>query len=289
MGTSGTHKRRGGPRGNVTGWSPGAARRNLAFLMSVETSKLIGHGYAVTLTVRDCPATKADWVKAQHAWIQAQRRAGMLRLHWVMEYQRRGTPHLHVAVWYADTIDPTKPLHDWVRITKHLGTGVKGQHVRPIEGPVGWFQYLGKHCGRGASHYQRRQQTLPEQWTSSPRVWGHVGDWFLNDPAEGTLTDPQFFRLRRWQRSYQAAKARAAVPGPGWSWLSSTLFTKRLARSLPINPRGHADGSTSLGHRLRHLVYVRSRLKCNDPKLSNVRGVNDWIPNDLTLRMLSQL
>ena len=42
-------------RGEVGGWSEGAARRNVRFLYGIEERELHGDGFAVTLTVRDCP------------------------------------------------------------------------------------------------------------------------------------------------------------------------------------------------------------------------------------------
>jgi hypothetical protein len=100
MAEVGTHQRRGGPRGKVTGWSPGAARRNVAFLRSVEVEHLDGLGLAATLTVKHCPASPQVWADLVRAWVMRQRRAGMRRLHWVMEFQRRGVPHLHAAIWF---------------------------------------------------------------------------------------------------------------------------------------------------------------------------------------------
>lgn len=288
MSTQPRQKSGGGKRGKVTGWSPGAARRNLAFLASVDERHLTGHGFAITLTVRDCPPTHADWAKAQLAWIKRQERAGLIRLHWVMEFQRRGTPHLHAAAWYE--ADPgQKPLVDWVEITRDLGTGIKGQHARPIEGPVGWFQYLGKHCGRGAAHYQRRQETLPQQWEKSPRVWGHRGDWVLEEPGDAELTDRQYFRLRRRVRSWRVAQARAKVPGPGWRWIEGELLTRPMARAMPISPTLLGADNTQLRQRLRNLGYVRAMLKCPDEKLSNCRGVSEWIPQHVQQQLLRGL
>lgn len=44
-----------GVRGAVTGWSAGATRRNTQFLYSVREDQLTGVGFAVTLTVKECP------------------------------------------------------------------------------------------------------------------------------------------------------------------------------------------------------------------------------------------
>lgn len=278
----------GGKRGTISGWSPGAARRNLAFLGSVDERHLTGHGYAITLTVRDCPATVEDWQKAQRAWIQRQTNAGLIRLHWVMEFQRRGTPHLHAAAWY-ESPQGAKPLTDWVDITAHLGTGIKAQHLRDIEGPVGWFEYMGKHCGRGAAHYQRRQESLPQQWKRSPRVWGHRGDWTLEEPCDGQLTDRQYFRLRRRIRAWRLARARAAVPGPGWTWQLGTLLSRPICRDMNIPPELFGKANTTLRKRLRNLQYVRAMLRCNEPKRSNVQGVSEWIPQDVQQQLLRDL
>ena len=70
----------------------GATRRNTEFLMSVKTDQLTGAGVALTLTVRDCPPTADDWHRLRRAWEKRMVRAGMLRLHWVTEWQRREFP-----------------------------------------------------------------------------------------------------------------------------------------------------------------------------------------------------
>ena len=278
MATSGNHQRRGGKRGNVTGWSPGAARRNVAFLRSIDERELDGHGFAITLTVRDCPTNHTTWASFIDAWIKRQRRAGLIRLHWVMEFQSRGVPHLHVAAWYDNDAASQKALTDWVEVTESCRSGWKGQHIRPIDGAVGWFMYLAKHCGRGRAHYQRQQDLLPKKWTKSPRVWGKSGSWPVQEVAEGKLTENQFYRLRRLVRAQRVARARAAVPGPGWSWAKyMPLFDRAMARAMPISPKVLGTVKTALGVRLRHLQQARQMLRCTDPKLSAVRGVSEWI------------
>jgi len=289
MATTGSHKRRGGPRGNVTGWSPGAARRNIAFLRSVDERELTGHGYAITLTVKDCPSTIESWSTSLTAWVKRQRRSGLIRLHWVMEYQARGVPHLHVAAWYDTDAASTKALGDWIEITSHLHSGIRGQHIREIDGPIGWFQYMAKHCGRGSKHYQRQQDLLPARWTKSPRVWGKSGNWPIIEPAEGHITESQFYRLRRRVRSLRISQARAAVPGPGWEWINAMLFSKDQVRSMPIAPKLLGTVKTTLRARLRHLRYVRSMLKNSDPKKSAVMGVSEWITPELQQELLRSI
>jgi hypothetical protein len=232
----------------------------------------------------------------------------MIRLHWVMEFQRRGVPHLHVAIWYEphtvdwinaapaermryangiasvtrhnedwqndDILIAAMAVGDWIDIAEDFGAGVKGQHARPIIETVGWFQYLAKHCGRGKDHYQRQMESLPKQWDSSPRVWGKRGDWITEEPAEIQLTDREWFRLRRFARSWRVARARAKLPALGWESLPP-LHTKQWARTLTKWPG--STGKLSLRQRLRHLQHARRMLSCNDPKLSAVRGINEWM------------
>ena len=157
-----THDR--APRGDVQGWSEGATRRNTEFLMSVREDRLQGVGYALTLTLRDCPPTADAWHKARRAWEARMRRSGMIRLHWVTEWQRRGVPHLHCAIWFEDRQKISLALAAWVAVASEYGASEKGQHGRYIDGPIGWFQYLAKHAARGVKHYQLSIETVPPSW-----------------------------------------------------------------------------------------------------------------------------
>lgn len=298
MASVSTHKRKPGKRGNASGWSPGAARRNTAFLRSVDETSLDGIGLALTLTLRNCPESKGEWQAILQAWIERQKRAGVIRLHWVMEFQRRGVPHLHVAAWYEperikapsaeawEAADAAmihqdmrragllhqqaarKAVADWLEVASSCEPGAKGQQARPIDGPVGWFQYLAKHCGRGRNHYQRQQESHPEGWEGSPRVWGRVGAWNVLDAASVDLTVNQFYRLRRLVRSQRVARARAAAHG-GSAWPADMLPGYRsILRGM---------GKPTLRHRLRLLAQARSMLRCTERKLSEVRGISEWV------------
>ena len=292
-------------RGLVQGWSPGPAKRNVNFLRSVDERELSGDGWAITLTVRDCPPTPEAWSKVVRAWVERQRRAGMIRLHWVMEFQRRGVPHLHAAAWYeprgsaggsagrredARTNDAPQGLPPghaatvaWVDVAGKYGATLKGQHARQIDGAVGWFQYMAKHCGRSEVHYQRQRDSAPAAWDSSPRVWGHRGVWKLQDPITTELTRRQFFQLRRIVRRRRIARVRRLVPG-SWSELQPRmgLLTRPQLRDAPVGPLGH---SKPLRQALRELQRARAMHRCSDRKLSEVRPVNDWFDQDEQLRI----
>lgn len=258
-----SHRR--APRGEVSGWTAGATRRNTQFLYSVREDQLDGVGFAVTLTLRDCPPTPTDWHRLRRAWEKRMKRAGMLRLHWVTEWQRRGVPHLHGAIWFPqELVDRVGfrnvcayPINAWWFLASQYGAGLKGQQSHLITGAVGWFQYLSKHAARGVKHYQRSSENIPEPWQSKTgRMWGKVGHWPVQERIQLSLQGPDgdggFFAYRRLVRSWRVADARASG-----------------------DPR-----------RLR---LARSMLKAHDRALSQVRGVSEWIEQDSTLRLLAHL
>lgn len=243
-------------RGEVSGWTDGATRRNTRFLYSVREHELTGIGIAVTLTIRDCPPSAEQWHRLRKAWIMRMQRKGMVRLHWVTEWQRRGVPHLHCAIWFPDALKDQFGdqvlgyLHflvcaAWCELAAPFTAGFKGQHVRLITGPVGWFQYLSKHASRGVKHYQRSSANLPTAWQEKTgRMWGHWGDWPVRDSVRLELQMDGFHALRRLIRGWRLADARA----------SGDRYRIRSARSM---------------------------LTSNVREQSTVRGVSEWIPEVL--------
>ena len=250
-------------RGDVGGWSEGATRRNTQFLYSVQEQELQGTGLAVTLTLRDCPPNSDDWHRLRRAWEARQRRAGMVRLHWVTEWQRRGCPHLHGAIWFEPEAVEREGLHrlkakmldDWIVLARSYGAGSRGQQAHVITGVVGWFQYLSKHAARGVKHYQRSSENVPDAWKlRTGRMWGKVGAWPTREKIRLDLQDQHgdggWFAYRRLVRSWRIADSRGD----------------------PARNRS-----------------ARKMLTCNEQVLSRVRGISEWIPQDLTLSMLANL
>lgn len=245
------------PRGEVQGWSDGATRRNTEFLMSIVETRLDGFGVAVTLTLRDCPPTAQDWHRLRKAWTERMRRAGMVRLHWVTEWQRRGVPHLHGAIWFPEKYDLATPIAAWVELAEKYGAQHRGQHARIIDGPIGWFQYLAKHAARGVKHYQRNAANIPEGWqTKTGRVWGKAGEWPLQEAVKINLQDQHgdggWFAWRRMIRSWRKADARAS------------------------------------GNRWR-IRSARQMLKCSEPARARVIGFMEWVPFEVQMAMLGNL
>lgn len=263
MGAGGNANPVGGPRGIVDGWSAAAVRRHTRWLYSVDTESLNGQGWAATLTLRDCPPNHEAWTRLRKEWIDQVRASGLvIRSHWVVEWTRRKRPHMHTAVYLRE--DQTRAeayellVGTWLRLAAKYGAGPKGQHLAVIDGPLGWLEYLSKHAARGVAHYQRHGK--PEGWEKTGRLWGHTGDWSLIEPAEVTVTRAEFYRFRRLVRSWRVADAR-----------SELLEASDLARGAAAR---------------RRLASARHMLRSNDRVISGVRGVSEWIPEDLGMALL---
>lgn len=250
-------------RGGIAGWSAGAARRNLHFLYSVDGDALRRDGtmaYAFTLTVRDCPDTPRAWATAMERFLLAmQRTHGCIRLHWVVEWQRRQVPHLHGCLFFPAGQPPPPDLvvNGWCWLVQH-GATPRGQTVKPMTGAIGWFQYMAKHAARGVGHYQRAGEAIPPGWRGyTGRMWGHRGSWPVGGlPVRYTLDgkegDGAFFAFRRLVRAWRVADARRSGD-------------------------------------CRRIASARRMLRCPNRAKSEVRGVSEWLSADRTEVLLANL
>lgn len=253
--TTNTHERR--KRGKVQGWTHRTTRSNTRFLYAVEPGGLTGYGYALSLTLRDCPPTAEDFHRVRRAFFEAMRRLGMIRLHWLIEWQRRGVPHLHAALWLPGPGMADEIVQHWCRVAKRYGALKWGQHVTRINNEVGWFKYLSKHAARGVSHYQRAPESIPKGWKDGTgRMWGSVGDWPLREAMELNIDKRGYDRLRRIVRGWRVADARRAMEN---------------------------------GEGTRRLRSARRMLRSNDPNAAAVRGVSEWIPLESALQAVTWL
>ena len=231
-------------RGDVIGWSRSAAKRNLEFLQTVVYPDLSGLGYAVTLTVRDCPPTAADFQKLRTTWLRrVERLKGyhLLRTHWVIEFTKRGVPHIHTVLYFADHTPPGAELYPrgyysagrtisetdysaglrcdivraWLQVAGKYGADTPGQHIVPVSDARGWLDYLAKHSVRGVYHYQRARDSLPATWQKTGRLWGYTGDWPTVAPLVVDTDDPAGFKLRRVLRGLHVADTRGQKHATG--------------------------------------------------------------------------
>lgn len=245
-------------REEVEGWSTSSTRRNTQFLYSVDERKLSGDGFALSLTLRDCPPTADAWKALREAFFMRLRRMGMTRCHWLTEWQRRGVPHMHAAVWFDDGLaerDPRAPktiADHWVSLASAYGAGPRAQHVEPITDSIGWFKYLSKHAVRGLGHYQRSSESIPQGWKKTGRMWGHLGDWPTVDPIRYTFDMEAFWAFRRMVQRWRLADARAS------------------------------------GDRYR-LRSARRMLQSSDQSAGSVRGVGEWVGTEMTQQFLRHL
>lgn len=191
-------------RGEIRGWSRNAARRNRAFLWSVNVDRLGDFGLAVTLTCGATPETAEAFTRARVALIESLRRAGVSYGHWVIEWTRKGRPHLHLAVYGNRSLEAVI-IAAWFRAADREGwpVSIRAQHVSPITDARGWLAYVAKHASKGVENYQRIG--APDGWAKTGKMWGHFGDWPIELPIEADLEWYQYHRFRRLVRAYQRA------------------------------------------------------------------------------------
>lgn len=249
-------------RGRIKGWTAGAVRRHTAWLYSINAPQLDGDGYALTLTMKDTPQSSAEFERIRAAWLERVRRSGATRCHWVVEWQRRGVPHIHAAVYYpaGAVVQGAEPyftlITGWLSLTDDLGSRPQGQWWDRIAGAEGWLHYLSKHAARGVRHYQRWAK--PAGWETTGRLWGYGGNWPVEAAMKFDLDQPAYWRFRRLVRAWRVADAR----------------TRPLGQNVP---RGRAVGA------------ARRMLACPQRRLSAVRGVSDWVPESVQLELIALL
>lgn len=250
-------------RGGISGWSPGAVRRNLHFLYSIDAEELQRDGtvaYAFTLTVRDCPETPRAWsAVCEQFLLSMQRNWDCVRIHWVVEWQKRKVPHLHGCLFFQEGFEPElRPVvNAWCFLARHHDAHPHAQSVKRIYGLKGWMQYVAKHAARGLHHYQRAGDAIPPAWRGQTgRLWGHRGNWPRHDPQKFTLEgregDGAFFAFRRLARSWRIADAR-----------------------ISGDPR--------------RISSARWMLRCPDPRKSELRGVSEWIAPAVAQKFIANL
>jgi hypothetical protein len=317
-------------RTECAGWTIGAIRRNKLFLYSVDETRLTGIGYALSLTVKVCPPTHEDWKQVINAFFFRLRRLEMIRAHWVVEWQRRGFPHLHMAVWFpAETVNAWVEggfarllVSHWLQVAGPLyGSLERAQHVTPIYDALGWNKYTSKHASRGLSNYQRNPASIPAGWREhgTGRMWGKLGDWsgVCQEAVRLEMPLKAYHLLRRITRGYNKAKARTSLAAavdpcygarlrhwcesqhrdklaqvrphadPHVSAFMSALFEEWKAQgpayyfSSFISSNSHSEdraAALKVRQALRRVTFTRRMLGCSDPKLSAVRGLNEWMP-----------
>lgn len=249
-GVSGARAKKNKPpeKTELSGWSASSIRRNNDWLRSVDYVHL-NHlqGFAFTGTVKTCPPDSDQWHKALKAFWMRLKRMGVILIHWVIEWQRRGVPHVHCSLFFDNPpIDiQQKILAHWVALTACWGSSSLGQEIKPITNALGWAQYTAKHAQRGLFHYQRSPENMPIEWQSKTgRMWGKWGSWPISEPVKLEVSSPGWYMFRRIVRNWRISDARAS------------------------------------GNKKR-ISSARKMLTCTDKNLSSVRGLSEWLPDSV--------
>lgn len=269
-------------RGVVRGLSAGAARRQQQRLMSIDVAKLTGAPVSFTLTVRDVPSSAEEWGKAKKAFLRHLRRYGVLRVHWCLEWTKRGRPHLHGIAFFPDhrgvpgreVVEEGRPVWEvlsawrlvewWQSVAGQWGVSPKGQHVSIRQTTeTAWFRYMSKHASRGVGHYQRQEEAIPETWKKTGRMWGTVGDDWPLHAEKHEIATWEFHRLRRQVRALTRSRARLHI-------------AKGEARGNGVQVR---QGKATL-------AYLRRLSEIQEPTRSARFPISEWVPLELSELML---
>ena len=254
------HKRQPGIKLPLAGWTYISSRSNQRFLMSVDPLQLNfqqsiqGHTY--TLTYRDCPTVK-EFQRHRNRLLEFMQRSGFFLIHWVVEWQRRGVPHLHLMGYWErqgpeiyvrgkhDIIYSPNYVREYWRNITNNPIGGRAQHQGRIQHVIGWLLYVSKHAIKGVSNYQRASENIPASWQGKPtgRMWGYRGAWPRPDPEKSVFADDRhFWAFRRlvWAL-FRSKGSRTSKPntiehdtiltsahsGVSLNWVSAAL-TQRL-------------------------------------------------------------
>lgn len=279
------HKRSPGKRGQCSGWTMGAARRNADFLGSIDPELLTGYGVACSLTVRDAPPSPQVWAAMREALLKRLKRMGLIRFHWVTEWQMRSrhgggpVPHMHGIFYFTE---PPNVMAEWVKrhwldISAEYGTEMWAQNAKGVPQLAGWLQYLTKHGSRSVGNVQRLRGCIPDAWETAGRLWGQGGDWPTRSTAFVTH-DAVFYAYRRLLRNHARAEAAARLQrcrAWGGNKLKAAVKSVTHSRQILKYPRAPRAGLEA---------QTLPPSECAD--LSRVRGVAGFLREADVLRWL---
>lgn len=269
-------------RKSIKGWSSAAARRNSDFLRSVDIKSVQGHGYALSLTLKRCPPTPELFHAVRRSFIERLRRIGFNCLHWVVEWQSRGVPHLHLCVYFKHEVDVNLIIRHWLAVSSDYGSRYRSQYVTPIYDAAGWLMYVAKHTARGIYHYQRSADNIPPEWSSGTgRVWGYSGQWPKGDPLRFSVDPKSFYRLRRIFRNHRVAEARSKIDSIR-RYSFSNFSEAFLEAHIPLITQLRVSGA------LKPYLSAKRCLR-SSKRHSEVFGMNEWLSQDVMLQLLGLL
>lgn len=282
--TAGNPNKMGNPspplRSNTVGWNYQVSRRLKKWLYSIPIESLDGHGYAFTLTVRDCPPTSDDWASIRNTYIKRLMRLGCIRLQWLTEWQRRGVPHLHGIAYFEAPVNPDVIKSNWVDLADGLyGAKSYAQDSKPITSVLGWLDYLAKHAGRSANHYQRSPENIPPAWASKTgRMWGARGAWECREPMKLEIDQNAFYAYRRITKKIYHSNVRDRL-------------LKKISLFIPENfAMSKKEWTRAMcKSELKQFKNSRKILQSSDSNAGRMMGVSDWIDQEDSIRIVNWL
>ena len=166
-------------------------------------------GCSVTLTVRDVP-TDERWVELVtklRYWFRDHKVAAI----WLVEWQLRGAPHLHVMLTGSTDIGE-KVKKYWLKISRPERTLARAQHVTAIYDREGFDKYLTKHATKGWLSSLQKSSGMPKGWKRSGRMWGITGHWDMVDQSEILDVMIEEEDLTKIQNAVSVAIGKTGVP-----------------------------------------------------------------------------
>jgi hypothetical protein len=200
-------------RGQIVGFTAQAAARMKRFIL--ENAVPFAFTFAFTFTVRRADLSEDAWRGMMKAMNMRMTRMGVAAV-WRIELQRRGVPHLHVALWLPldyrgtreDAIDEITEA--WLEITGEKNDAAAREHAvhwKAILSP-GWAVYMALHDGKkkeGQLGWQGKQWGI---WNR--RLFKRV------EPNVGEMSDHQSRVFQRWfNRFLYRNGAKVRVPRSG--------------------------------------------------------------------------
>lgn len=211
-------------RGDVLGWSRGAAMRNKEFLFSVDVSRLSSFALmSVTLTVPKLVPSPSEWREGFESWRRSIYRDAVAG-HWCVEWQERGAPHVHAFLLW-DCSPYVMPKISG-RILEYWPWKDTQYDIQPSYDVNTWLKYLAKHVSRGVDHYQRCSTV--GRWG---RMWGHFGPLPTVEPKVYYLSRSDAASVLRVQRNLSRSEGSTWTPfvNRGMSTWSNTNWLFRLS------------------------------------------------------------
>lgn len=210
----GAKRKGGGIRGEVNSFSRGS-RKRISRLVGC-----IGKGASLPLLVTltypaEFSRSPVEWARHLEAWVKRLRREyGDVCVIWRREFQVRGAPHFHLAIWGAPWLPAGWVARSWYEVVgsgdeRHKEAGTRVEYPRTR---TRWLLYLVKELGKEVQATARG--ALAFLGVSMGRSWGV------------------------WGRAYYARELRGKVSR---HYLVADEFDAFMAQiGMVVSCRGHA-------------------------------------------------